>query len=395
MLKIQNHDHYLFKETFDTEQNVRIIYVESNEKPLCCPWCDSEAFNKKTPEKRTVLDIYQDMPAKIIITKQRYYCPHCRHSFAADDLYPAGLKYTKDFEDFVAQTMVNENLSLAEMSQKYGVSRAYVSGALTDYRKQFQKSDVQIQACTTLYFHKFQYKKNFCCCVCGADQDNPKALKLLGIYESYSKETVKTFVKKLSSVSDVRLVYHDLVLDMTEALNTYFGNAIILANRKHFIKTAWDIVDQSKPENLQANIEFYRETKNQLDPPKQNAATAILNAFYRSSAIVQLAFDKLIAPIKLHKEVVSFIYKFKNYEIDIEPITKIIEKLRKKNTHFDLLVIRMMILSKAVRKELKKSDLGRYLSRDPESMFDIFTFDSMEPKLTYYVDVNDLEKEIG
>ena len=55
----------------------------------------------------------------------------------------------------------------------------------------------------------------------------------------------------------------------------------------------------------------------------------------------------------------------------------------------------MMILSKAVRKELKKSDLGRYLSRDPESMFEVFTFDSMEPKYTYYVDVNELEKEIG
>ena len=99
--------------------------------------------------------------------------------------------------------------------------------------------------------------------------------------------------------------------------------------------------------------------------------------------------------MKSHQEVFSLIYKYQDYEIDISPITKIIEKLQKKNTHFDLLVIRMMILSKAVRKELKKSDLGRYLSRDPESMFEVFTFDSMESKYTYYVDVNELEKEIG
>ena len=385
MLEIQN----------NMEQNMKIVHMESNEQPSCCPWCKSENFNKKASETRKILDIYQGLPTEIIITKQRFYCPHCRHSFASDDSYPTGQKYTKDFEDFVAQTMVNENISVTQMSQKYGISRAYVSGALSDYRKRFQDSNIQIKACTTLYFHKFLYKNQYCCCICGADQDAPKDLKLLGIYESYSRETVKSFVKKLSSVSTVQVIYHDFALDMTEALKDFFGDTVILANRKQFLDTVWNIVEQSRVENRQSNITFYREIENQLDPPKQKAAISILKAFYRSSAIVQLAFLSLIPPIELHKQVFSLISKFQDYEIDIFPITKIIEKLRKKNTHFDLLVIRMMILSKAVRKELKKSDLGRYLSRDPESMFEVFTFDSMEPKYTYYVDVNELEKEIG
>ena len=164
------------------------------------------------------------------------------------------------------------------------------------------------------------------------EQDAPKDLKLLGIYESYSRETVKAFVKKLSSVSTVQVIYHDFSLDMTEALKDYFEDAVILVNRIPFIKTAWNIVEQSSAEHFQENAAFYREIEDRLDPPQRDAATSILRKFYLSSPIVKFSFASLIPPIESHKQIFSLIYKFKNQEIDISPITKIIEKLRKK-TH--------------------------------------------------------------
>lgn len=414
MIDLKKQKNYLFREKISEPKGKKktgnkkkrpevdigeTIILDENIRPLHCYRCKSDVIIREE-DIRHVHDIYKGKPTEVVLNKVMYRCTSCNNSFSLDDIYPAGLQYTKEFEDYIAQTMINEECSVKEMSAIYNVSAGYVSTALKNYIYRFNHSDFKIMPCATIYFHKFFYgpRKKVCCMVCGKNSSEGK-LKLLAVYEDYSEEIVELFSKKIYSFDDIDIVYYDYdpLINIGKKLSDIFYASTVLVDSDNFLETIKEIgrsIDFSDQEEWQ----IYRaKLESIIEHPTHNLEPNI--SIWLSSTLPERFrpyFTSFLALIESCADSFNLVYRYKIYEIDVSPINKVLRSFEKKRYASHIMVIRLMILSRAVRKAILSTDLGRYLNGTPPVMFYRATVAyeiSPEDTICRYIDVDDLLKE--
>ena len=407
MNAFSNFPQFSFIESHDSKSDIRIIHATEAEKPSCCKKCGSIEFVKKTTCKpRIVYDVIDGKPSKIIITQARYRCNSCGKTFS-ENIYFERKKFTSNFEDYIAQTMVNENLSYTDIRKKYGISKGSTSKILGSYIDRFNEQAFKIESCRNLYIHKFQYNKIDRCCICGSNWGDTFDLKLLGIYKEYSPEIIKDFYSKISTLDNIEVIFHNYDPLVTETLSQKF-RSIIAINPKDFLKPFWVIADKNYyPEDEKKNRTFKKSTKNfynKIDQtliyPTKSSPSKLLHAFSILRKELQSIFSQPMTPLISNKREADNIFQFTKEKMKMDPICDLIEKFRSTNTPFEVMYIRMMILSNAVRKEIKTSSLGRYITKDPTTMYmstglDQFSTEFKNNIPVRYVDVNELIEELN
>ena len=189
---------YKIKPIYDETAKIQTFDVEQLTVPQACPNCGSHKFIKKGKYAPCeIIDEHMWDLVRINLRQQRYSCNSCNASFSPPCQYEKGIQHTQECAYFIAQTMIDEGLSISKMNKKYGISSGTISGILKKYTKEFNNRNFHLKACSKIFFHKFQYGNKFGCCICGSDGTDSNDLKLLGIYEEYSAETVKYFFYKI------------------------------------------------------------------------------------------------------------------------------------------------------------------------------------------------------
>lgn len=405
---LSSHDicsHFGKKINYDFDETERILYVHEIAKPTICPNCTSENFNRKGKvASRSVYDILDKQPVKLFITRHRYLCKECHRSFI-EDLYPEKIKYTDNYENYIAQTMINENLSYRETAQRYGISIGFISEVLDSYIKRFKNQKFQLESCKYLYFHKFFYHGTACCCVCGSNHDDGSNLKLLEIYDEYSPKLAEIVFKKLSSIDSVKVIFHDYEPPMTAALKSEFKRHVVIIHRQNFLDQIHEI---EKEKNRSTNFDPDGKIANQILQYTNyitknlcgiNVAFHLKNELFKKAQEVQDTFSDLISKIDSYSTAFRNLRQYREAEINASPITNLIKNFNDNNTDFQVMYIRMMILSKALRKKLKKTYLGTYLTTDPATTFCLTNLEHPFFELdnifyTRSVDVDELVSEL-
>lgn len=399
---------------FDFDENSKVLHIKNIDRPFCCPKCGAEKFKRTgSADSRALRDIVEQMPVDVIVDRYRYRCHGCNRRFT-DDIYPEKIQYTPEYENYLAQTMVNENRYYRDMSQKYDISVGQLSDVLDSYIKRFKEQGFQLESCTYLYFHKFSYHGKDCCCVCGSDGDAQNDLKLLEIYEEYSPKIVKTVYEKLSSIDNIEAIFHDYDPPVTAALQRQFSRQKVLIHCQNFIKRAYDVKEKhnrslgtmsSNPDDAAYEGKIGQEMLNYINYIEENlhgsnVATHLKRELSDKLPEVNNAFSELISKVESYKPAFRGLKKYKNIEFNAIPITNEIKKFNDNNTSFQVMYIRMMILSKALRRKLKQTYLGTYLKQDPSTMFNMSPYDLKPTPIgnKYYtrsIDVKELVEELS
>ena len=384
---------------FDFDRNRKIVYVKNIERPHRCPNCKSINIKRKgETTSRTINDVFNQIPVKVVVERYRYRCNKCGQTFT-DDIYPEKIKYTSEYENYLAQIMLDEIRSFRDRSRRYDISIGHLSKALDHYIKRFKDQNFLLESCSYLYFHKFFYHGTACCCVCGFNSIETNDLKLLEIYDEYSPKIVEIVYKKLTSINKVLVIFHDYDPLVTAALQAQFNGKTVIIHEKNFIDRAENI--KSKHNQTINNTSI---TPNALIPEGMvgqqmlgyieyiktnihgiNVAFNLENELARKHPEVRNAFSKLISNLKENEKAFKNLAKFKNIEFNLSPIINKIKKYNDNNTPFQVMHLRMMILNKDLRKKLKRTCLGTYLTQDPPTIFRLYNNTQIRPiKKTYH-----------
>ena len=455
----------LDKEKLNSKIEQTIVCAE-NIKPLRCDKCGStdlkpylkdEKDINSAIEPREIFDVQGGKLVKVVLNKIRYVCNACSepHTFTLDDLYPEKVKFSPEFENFIAQTVVKPGNSERTVAMEYGISKTTVSNALNSYIQKFHNSDFKVYPCETIYFHKFLYgsKQQPCCFICGNMRpDGP--LKLLEVYEEYSEEIVELFKKRIIHLDKIKIVYYDYDpnINMESKLASVFSKSqVVVASdtlltsldkikeatislideelekirvelssfynypmeelkdavgdwisqlpekfktsltslflKETDIKTS-DILKKSKSfekmtplhlkiflhffenrgqdivdENKKEFMELYEKLEKIIAKPGRDLEGNISTWLNKVPEDYKSLFVEYFSQIKSCKDSFNNMSSCKGYEINVNPIMKKIKEFEKKRYGIHIVVIRLLILSSAVRNAVA-IDLTRYLQEE-------------------------------
>lgn len=397
------------KKTSEFDERKKMVFYE-NIRPLYCYDCGSEKIEPEDPKKlvdktkppfkrRYVWDVYNNEPVEIVLHKIRYKCKDCGTSFNLDDFYPAQIKYSPEYTNFIAQKMIDTGRSESEMAEMYHISETTVSKAINIYIEKFRNSNFKVYPCKTIYFHKFLYgsKQKPCCCVCGNSYSG-ESVKLLEVYEEYSEKIVEQFKKRIFSLGDVGVVYYDYdpSICMASKLSSVFYNATVIVKEDNF-KNALDKIRESINSRNDANwkalyrhIEFLINTK---QPNLEQEIENWINSMPKNFKSVFLQMNQFIKrPIytkvfleKVKKEGENIISKD---ETTLNNAYKELEEIRKK---YKLTLGEKLLL---------------WLRRFPEHLREIYepflspilfcsnSFNNIHLKKGYQIDITPIEQKI-
>lgn len=403
MFEFLETEEYDIKPIYDETAKMQTFDVEQLTVPQACPNCGSQKFRKKGKYRhRKIIDEHMWDLVRINLHQQRYSCNSCNTYFTPPCQYEKGIQHTQESAHFIAQTMIDDGISISEMSKRYDISNGTISDILKNYTEEFNKRDFQLKACSKIFFHKFQYGNKFGCCICGSDGTDSNDLKLLGIYEEYSAETVKYFFYKISSLDNIKTIFHDFDPDVTFALQDYFRRVDVVVRSESLTDSLLKIAAASRSEIKHDCTTFANEIKTMIrkndrymESYQNSLPDEIENKLKHCSQEIQEEFSPFIKQMMENKKAFELILQNKKSEFSMSPVMDIIREIRKSKLSFHLMIIRMMILSKAVRTQIKSDIMGKYLRREPSTMFMGYAMLGSDDSIyTYYVDVNELSKEI-
>lgn len=87
-----------------------------------CEECLSVDAVKKCVATRKVLDVVDKQPVQYTINRYRYRCLECGRTFVNETLYEPKVRVAPEFSKFLAQKVLQDNLSEEQAANKYGVS---------------------------------------------------------------------------------------------------------------------------------------------------------------------------------------------------------------------------------------------------------------------------------
>lgn len=202
-------DEYEILEGEKLENGIQQIILTDKKDRRFCEACLSVDVVKKCQTTRKVLDVVDKKPVQYIITRYRYRCNECKRTFIPGDLYEPKVRVAPEFGRFLAQKMLQDNLTEKQAIKKYGVSTTYVSEAVHTYEQEFEKGILAIAPCHSLAFYPFEYSNRIRCCVLGTDYCNKNVL--VGILPDYASQTIIRFIReKVKDIADLETVFCDL-----------------------------------------------------------------------------------------------------------------------------------------------------------------------------------------
>lgn len=361
-LEIEDYDITLGEKSDNGIQ--QIILTDTKDHDFCEDCLDCSLV-KKCPSERTVLDVLDKQPVRYIIKRYRYKCRFCGSLFTRDDVFPPKIHATSRYEDFLAQKIMQyDSLSLKCASEMYGVSQTYASNAIHKYEQRFEDRVISVRPCHTIVFYPFEYGNRIRCCVIGTDFSDKHVL--LGVLPDYAENTLLQFInKKIRDIDGLKTIYCDLNATVFQELSKAYPekNIIVIKER---------IAYHCNSLNRDSGDGYFNQKNSHI---KQ--FLEILNKSYISPASFESAVQRWhdATPVELNGYFAHFLDQIAQCITGCAPSTSfgllqkavatmfdVIKRFRKKNTSFDIMVLKTWFLDEAILKQIKKTAFGKYMS---------------------------------
>lgn len=350
----------------------QIILTDTKEHDFC-EECRDCSLVKKCQSERIVLDVLDKQPVQYIIKRYRYKCRYCRHLFTRDDIFSPKIHATSRYEDFLAQKiMQNDSLSLKCASEMYGVSQTYASNAIHKYEQRFEDRVISVRPCHSIVFYPFEYGNRIRCCVIGTDFSNKHVL--LGMLPDYAESTLLQFVKnKIRDIDGLKTIYCDLNATVFQALAEAYPEKNILVIKER-------IAYHCNALNRDSGDGYFNQKNAHI---KQ--FLALLKESYATTASFESAVHhwKDTTPVELNGYFDRFLDQimqcitgcvpsasFGLLQRAVATMFDVIKRFRKKNTSFDIMVLKTWFLDEAILKQIKKTAFGKYMSMAQAASYD-------------------------
>lgn len=368
-----------------TPEGIQQITITVKRDAPFCEDCLSVEAVKKCVTSRKVLDVVDKQPVQYTINRYRYRCLECGRTFVNETLYEPKVRVAPEFSKFLAQKILQDNLTEKEAAKKYGVSTTYVSEAIHAYEQEFEKEILSVAPCSIMAFYPFEYSSRIRCCVIGTDKYGRNAL--VGILPDYSSNTIVRFIReKVKNAEDLKIVYCDLKTDVFRSLRAEFPNAYVLIMHEQLIyhcnKLNKDTGDGLFNEKNNHIKRFNTIVKSVGTSPEQlcdvlenwwkETPEDIKSCFWPLWNQIKECLDGCLNP-KMHDGTKSAI----NAMLDI------IKEFRKNNVHFDIMILKTWFRDEAVIKRVKQTPFGNHMS-----MVYCFNYDNGD----YGVDIEKLKR---
>lgn len=138
-----------------TAEGIQQITITVKRDTPFCEDCLTVEAVKKCVASRKVLDVVDKQPVQYTINRYRYRCLECGRTFVKEMLYEPKVRVAPEFGEFIAQKILQDDLTEKEAAKKYGVSTTYISEAMHAYRQEFEEDILSIAPCSVLVFYPF------------------------------------------------------------------------------------------------------------------------------------------------------------------------------------------------------------------------------------------------
>lgn len=356
-----------------SDNGIQHIILTDTRKHVFCEECLDCSLVKKCPSERTVLDVLDKQPVRYIIKRHRYKCRFCGNLFTRDDVFPPKIHATSRYEDFLAQKiMQNDSLSLKCASEMYDVSQTYASNAIHKYEQRFEDRVISVRPCHTIAFYPFDYGNRIRCCVIGTDFSDKHVL--LGMLPDYAENTLLQFInKKIRNIDGLETIYCDLNATVFQALSRTYPEKDIFVIKER-------IAYHCNVLNRDSGDGYFNQKNSHI---KQ--FQAILKESYISPASFESAVQRWhdTIPVELNGYFDHFLDQIAQCITGCAPSTSfgllqkavatmfdVIKRFRKKNTSFDIMVLKTWFLDEAILKQIKKTTFGKYMGMAHTASYD-------------------------
>lgn len=341
----------------------QITITVKRDAPFCEECLSVEAV-KKCIASRKVLDVVDKQPVHYIINRYRYRCLECGRTFVNETLYEPKVRVAPEFGDYIAQRILQDDLTEKEAAKKYGVSTTYISQAMHAYRQEFEEGILSIAACSVLVFYPFEYSSRTRCCVIGTDRYGRNVL--VGILTDCSDSTIYQFVhEKIKYTDELKTVYCDVNPHVYKYLSASFPKADIRIINDSLIKFC---------------ALFNKDTGDGFFNEKNNHAKKF-NAIVRSASTSALPLGQALrnwwqeAP-ECIREHFALMWTYveacmdgcrnepmpEGLKASVDTTLEIIKRFRKDNVQFDIMILRTLFKDEAVIRQVKHTPYGNYMS---------------------------------
>lgn len=253
----------------------RITLYDLAEMNLC-PACGQKLTPRdKEMQPRTIRD-YDITRRKVVLLtvyRKTYRCTKCRQSFTADD-WMNDIKYTAEFERFLALEALRESALGTKMNKKYGrclwnnetfaKRYGYHRDTISNIAKNYAPSLIPLFLPPTgydvfcLFPFYYDFKKRYYL-LAGKNENNSMILAVLGHHDAFTE--LKTYLMLHSGLfkgMENSTIYTDFDAELIELLNEFFTNVKLadelFTNKLNTIKER--LKNQSVNEVTKRKIDF-------------------------------------------------------------------------------------------------------------------------------------------
>ena len=361
-LEIEDYDITLGEKS---DNGIQHIILTDTREHVFCEECLDCSLVKKCPSERTVLDVLNKQPVRYIIKRHRYRCRFCGSLFTRDDVFPAKIHTTPQYEDFLAQKiMQSDSLSLKCASEMYGVSQTYASNAIHKYEQRFEDRVISVRPCHTVVFYPFEYGNRIRCCVIGTDFSNKHVL--LGMLPDYAESTLLQFIReKIKDISGLKTIFCDLNANVFRALSDAFPDKNVFVIKERIVyhcnllnRDSGDGHFNQKNSHIKKFLAIIKD--NHGDPKLFVAAVRR----WRDTTPVEIERHFERFGEQLEQCIAGCISGTSYGTLQTAAVTMfdVIKSFRKRNTNFDIMVLKTWFLDEAIARQIKKTKFGKYMS---------------------------------
>ena len=347
-----------------TPNGIQQITITVKRDEPFCKNCLSIEATKKCIATRQVLDVVDKQPVQYTINRYRYRCIDCKRTFVNDCFYDPNIRVAPEFGKFLAQKILQDDLTEKEAAKKYGVSTTYISEAIHAYEQEFEEDILSIAPCSILAFYPFEYSSRIRCCVIGTDKYGRNAL--VGILPDYSSTTIVRFIReKVKNTEDLKILYCDLNPDVFHSLRSELTNAYVLIMHDRLIyycnKLNEDTGDGLFNEKSN-HIKRFKAIVRAVETSPEQLGDALGNWWRDTPENIKSHFLPLWNQIRECLDGCLNPKMHDGTKSAINAMLDIIKGFRKNNVHFDIMILKTWFRDEAVIKRVKQTPFGNHMS---------------------------------
>ena len=254
----------------------------------------------------------------------------------------------------------------------YDVSQTYASNAIHKYEQRFEDRVISVRPCHTIVFYPFEYGNRIRCCVIGTDFSDKHVL--LGVLPDYAENTLLQFInKKIRDIDGLKTIYCDLNATVFQALSRTYPEKDIFVIKERIAYHCNVLNRDSGDGNFNQKNSHIKQFQ------------AILNESYMTPASFESAVQRWhdATPVELNGYFDRFVDQitrciagcvssasFGLLQKAVATMFDVIRRFRKKNTCFDIMVLKTWFLDEAILKQIKKTTFGKYMGMAHTASYD-------------------------